>query len=670
MPSIVALPAAAESYLWAIILFPLAGAVVNGLAGRRIGRANVALVAVSAMLGALIVSSIAFAWAVQGEVLHFRGDPWFRVAGPDGRALVSIPWGLVVDRLSGTMIMVVTGVGTLIHVYSVGYMSHDRDRRRFFGFLNLFVASMLLLVLADNYLLLYVGWEGVGLCSYLLIGFWYTDEAKAFAGRKAFVTNRIGDFGFLIGLFALFSIFGTASYGELAGMARTVDPAATIQGGLFAGRTFQWAITLALLGLFVGACGKSAQLPLYVWLPDAMAGPTPVSALIHAATMVTAGVYLVARNSYLFTLAPAAMATVTIVGAATALFAALIAFVQTDIKKVLAYSTVSQLGFMFIGVGCGAWWAGVLHLVTHAFFKGCLFLGAGSVMHGMGDETDIRKMGGLWRKMPWTALTFGVATVAATGIVPLSGFWSKDAILGSALFSHNPAWHQVGPLAYGIGAVAALGTAFYMTRLYALTFLGAPRTPAAEHAHESSPVMWVPLLVLAVAAAVALVLALPGSMVFEHYLAPVFQAGTDRLLRSGHFHAGAHPSWPYFAAWGIAAAGTLVAWVMYVGPATRSPADLAVAFPRLYRFAVDKFRVDELYEAVILEPVKLAAYLLWRIVDVFAVDGLLVNGVARVVGFVGGVVRLAQNGDVQRYAAIMAMAAAVILWTFLGAGGR
>jgi NADH-quinone oxidoreductase subunit L len=385
---------------------------------------------------------------------------------------------------------------------------------------------------------------------------------------------------------------------------------------------------------------------------------------------VTAGVYLVARNSYLFSLAPAAMATVTIVGACTALFAALIAFVQTDIKKVLAYSTVSQLGFMFIGVGCGAWWAGILHLVTHAFFKGCLFLGAGSVMHGMGDETDIRKMGGLWKKMPWTALTFGISTLAITGFVPLSGFWSKDAILGNAFFSHNPAWHSVGQVAYYLGVVAALGTAFYMSRLYFLTFVGAPRTPQAEHAHESSPVMTVPLMILAAAAVVALVLALPGSMIFEHYLAPVFEPGTQRLLAVGHFHAGAHPSWPYFVAWGIAAAGTGVAWTMYVGPAKTVPARLASAFPGVYQFAVDKFRVDELYAAVILEPVRVGAYLLWRIVDVFAIDGLFVNGVARVVAWVGGVVRLAQNGDVQRYAALMAMAAAVILWTVLGAGGR
>jgi NADH-quinone oxidoreductase subunit L len=365
------------------------------------------------------------------------------------------------------------------------------------------------------------------------------------------------------------------------------------------------------------------------------------------------------------------MATVTFVGALTALFAALIAFVQTDIKKVLAYSTVSQLGFMFIGVGSGVWWAGVLHLVTHAFFKGCLFLGAGSVMHGMGDETDIRKMGGLGRKMPWTALTFGISTLAITGFVPLSGFWSKDAILGGALFSHNPAWHSVGRIAYVIGVLAALGTAFYMSRLFFLTFVGKPRTPAAEHAHESSPVMWGPLLVLAILAVVAVGLAMPlHEPLFQRFTGPVFERGTERLLATEHLHSGAHPAWPYFAAWAIAALGTFVAWVMYAGPGREAPEKLARAFPYVYRFAVDKFRVDELYGAIVIEPTKYLAYILWRVVDVLAIDGLLVNGIARAVAFTGSIVRIAQNGDVQRYAAIMAMAAAVILWSVLGVGGR
>jgi NADH-quinone oxidoreductase subunit L len=372
------------------------------------------------------------------------------------------------------------------------------------------------------------------------------------------------------------------------------------------------------------------------------------------------------------------MSVVTIVGAATALVAALIAFVQNDIKKVLAYSTVSQLGFMFIGVGVGAWWAGILHLVTHAFFKGCLFLGAGSVMHGMGDETDIRKMGGLARKMPHTAWTFGIATLAITGFVPLSGFWSKDAILGAALFTHNPAWEAVGPVAYALGSLAALGTAFYMTRLYLLTFAGAPRTPAAEHAHESSPVMTVPLMVLAVLSVVALLLALPVDVaiipdeLFRRYLEPIFVRGTARLRGLGFLHEGEHPAWPFLAAWAIAAAGTFVAWAFYAGPARGAPAALATRFGALYRFTLDKFRVDELYDAVIVRPFRALARGLWRFVDVFLIDGI-VNGVGRTAAALGAMFRTFQNGDLQRYAAVMALAAAVILgtvaWTVLGPGG-
>ncbi|MBK9518406.1 MAG: NADH-quinone oxidoreductase subunit L [Anaeromyxobacter sp.] len=674
MPAL-ANPSAAEAYLWAIILFPLAGALINGLIGKRIGKGNATLVALGAMVGSLSIAVIAFSWALAGRTLHFRGDPWIAVTGSDGRALINLTWSLLVDRLSGTLLLVITGVGTLIHVYSVSYMSHEDDAgyARFFTYLNLFVAAMLTLVLGDSLLLTFVGWEGVGLCSYLLIGFWFTDPQKAYAGRKAFIVNRVGDFGFLVGVFSLIAIFGTPGYADLQAAARVVTPDAVITAGVFAGHTYQAAVTFALLALFVGATGKSAQLPLYIWLPDAMAGPTPVSALIHAATMVTAGVYLVARNSMLFTLAPAAMATVTLVGAITALFAAVIAFTQTDIKKVLAYSTVSQLGFMFIGVGCGAWWAGVLHLVTHAFFKACLFLGAGSVMHGMGDETDIRKMGGLARKMPHTHWTFLVASIAATGILPLSGYWSKDAILGNALFSHNPAWHQVGPWAYALGSLAALGTAFYMTRLYWLTFQGAPRTPAAEHAHESSFIMTVPLMVLAVLATVALVLGLPHgfgplSELFQSYLAPVFAPGTDRLLEVGHFRAGSHGVWPYLAAWGIALVGTLIGWSMYGGGLMKLPGQLAGALPRTYRLMVDKFRVDEIYDLFVVQPLKATAYFLWRVVDVFLIDGT-VNGVAKVAGLLGSFVRLSQNGDLQRYAAIMAVAAAAILWTVLGVGG-
>ncbi len=670
-------PFAAEASLWAIILFPLAGAAVNGLAGRRLGRGNVTLVALGAMVGSFAIAAVAFGWAAAGRVLHFQGDPWISVTGADGRTLVDAAWGLVVGRLSGTMILVVTGVGTLIHVYSTSYMSHEDDAgyARFFTYLNLFVAAMLVLVLGDSLILTFVGWEGVGLCSYLLIGFWFTDPQKAYAGRKAFVVNRIGDFGFLVGLFSLLAIFGTARYADLSALARTVSPGAIVAGGVFAGWTYQAAVTFALLCLFVGATGKSAQIPLYIWLPDAMAGPTPVSALIHAATMVTAGVYLVARNSMLFALAPAAMATVTLVGAATALLAAAIAFVQNDIKKVLAYSTVSQLGFMFIGVGAGVFSAGVLHLVTHAFFKACLFLGAGSVMHGMGDETDIRKMGGLWRRMPATAATFLVATLAITGFVPLSGFFSKDAILAGALHSANPAWPEVGPIAYALGSLAALGTAFYMSRLFFLTFVGAPRTHAAEHAHESSRLMTVPLAVLAALAVVGAVLGLPGdgawSELFGRFTEPVFAPALEALRRSGHLPAEqVESALPFLFAWVLAAAGTGIAWLLYAGPGRAAPARLARALPRTYQLVLDKFRIDELYEAVIVGPLRTLARVLWRVVDVFAIDGLLVNGAARAAGFAGTIARLPQNGDVQRYAAVMTVAAAVILWTVLGVGGQ
>ena len=667
MPPILDNPTAAQSYLWAIILLPLAGAVVNGLVGRRLGRGNVALIAIAVLGASFLLSLMAFYWVWHGVDLHLAGDPWFHVAGPDGRVMVTVKWGLLVDRLSGTMLLVVTGVGFLIHVYSASYMGHEDDfgYARFFAYLNLFVAAMLTLVLGDSLLLTFVGWEGVGLCSYLLIGFWYTDPQKAFCGRKAFVVNRIGDFGFLLGVFTLISIFGTADYGQLSAMSRVLVGSHVLTAGPFAGWTVRGALTFATLGLFVGCAGKSAQLPLYVWLPDAMAGPTPVSALIHAATMVTAGVYLVARTSFLFSLAPAAMATVAFVGAATALVSAVIAFAQNDIKKVLAYSTVSQLGFMFIGVGVGAFFAGILHLVTHAFFKACLFLGAGSVMHGMGEDTDIRNMGGLRRKMPHTYWTFLVAWAAITGIVPLSGFFSKDAILAGALFSRNAAWPGVGKVAYVLGMVAAAGTAFYMTRLVALTFWGKPRTQVAEHAHESSPVMTGPLWILAILSIVALVLGLPESELYKRFTDPVFAQATARLDIEGH-----HAVWPFAVAWLVSLSFGGLGWLMYAGGWRDLPGRLAVRFSRTYRFVLDKFRVDELYQLLVVEPLRGAAQVLSRAVDGFLIEGVLVNGSARLAALLGRAFRVAQNGNVQRYAAAIAIAAAVILWIAAGPGGR
>jgi NADH-quinone oxidoreductase subunit L len=673
MPSLLDNPAAAQSYLWAIILLPLAGALVNGLFGRRLGRGNVALIALAMVGGSFLLSLVAFAWAAGGTTLHFVGDWWFRVVDPTGRAPVSIPWGLLVDRLSGTMILIVTGVGFLIHLYSTGYMSHEDDAgyARFFTYLNLFIAAMLTLVLGDNLVLTFVGWEGVGLASYLLIGFWYTDEDKASAGRKAFVTNRIGDFGFLLGLFAIFSVFGTADFGQLSAKALSIRPDWVLTSGVFSGWTLQGAITFATLGLFVGAAGKSAQIPLYVWLPDAMAGPTPVSALIHAATMVTAGVYLVARTNFLFVLAPASMATVTLIGAATALFAAVIAFAQYDLKRILAYSTVSQLGFMFVGVGVGAYSAGVYHLMTHAFFKACLFLGAGSVMHAMHDDLDIRNMGGLKNRMPATSKTFLIATFAITGIIPLSGFFSKDAILGAALFSHNAAWPAVGKIAYALGTIAAAGTAFYMTRAYAMAFVGKPRTRTAEHAHESDWTMTLPLWILAILSIVALVLGLPAWLVGHHY-AELFQQFTDPVFGRAYKILGIEEHtaiWPYAVAWAVALVPGWLAWQMYAGSMRGFPERFVAAFPGFYRLVADKFRIDELYDFLFLRPVKKVAEVLWKAVDVFTIEGIFVNGVPKAVYAIGDVLRGWQNGNLQRYATVIAVGAAFILWAVLAAGG-
>ena len=674
MPSFMNDPAAAQSYLWAIILLPLAGAFVNGLFGRRLGRGNVAFVALAMVGGAFLLSVMAFAYAASGVNLRFSGDVWFRVAGPAGGTPVSIPWSLLVDRLSGTMILVVTGVGFLIHVYSTSYMAHEDDAgyARFFTYLNLFVGAMLILVLGDNLVLTFVGWEGVGLASYLLIGFWFTDVEKASAGRKAFVTNRIGDFGFLLGLFAILSLFGTTDYVRLSELTSGLQTDGVLTTGVFSGWTIRGALTFATLGLFVGAAGKSAQLPLYVWLPDAMAGPTPVSALIHAATMVTAGVYLVARTSFLYALTPATMATVAFVGALTALLAAVIAFAQNDLKRVLAYSTVSQLGYMFIGVGVGSYFAGVLHLVTHAFFKGLLFLAAGSVMHGMRDDLDVRNMGGLWRRMPSTARTFLVGTLAITGIVPLSGFFSKDAILSGALFSHNAAWPAVGKIAYVLGTIAAAGTAFYMVRAFALAFAGKPRTEAAEHAHESAAAMTVPLWILAFLSVAAAVLGLPPGIVGHHW-GELFAQFTEPVFAQAYRVLGVEEHlvlWPYAFAWAVALVPGWLAWQMYAGSLRAFPGRFAAAFPGFYRLVADKFRVDELYESILLRPVKMAAGTLWKVVDVFTIEGIFVNGIPRAVNGIGDVLRSLQNGNIQRYAALIAVAAAALLWVVLGVGGN
>jgi NADH-quinone oxidoreductase subunit L len=704
-------PAAVSQALWLIIALPVLGAIICGLFGRNLGRANVHLVACGSVAGSFLVSAITF-WTIQARssVINsaFSLEPiryavghdfgtWFSAGG------FTVHLGLAADHLSGAMLLVITGVGFLIHVYSSSYMEHDDGYWRFFAYLNLFVAMMLTLVLADSLPLMFVGWEGVGLCSYLLIGFWYTDPAKAFAGRKAFVTNRIGDFGLLVGMFLLVllvdafgrqatsanfttpgaaaawregvSQVGPLSFQAIEQLARglpanpagdAVSLASAIEAGPLAGKTFGGVLTCILLLFLLGAAGKSAQLPLYVWLPDAMAGPTPVSALIHAATMVTAGVYLFCRLSYLLVLSPTAMAVTAIIGALTALLAALIAFAQNDIKKVLAYSTVSQLGLMFLGVGMGVFWAAFLHVVTHAFFKACLFLGAGSVMHGNGDETDIKKLGGLRRDMPVTHITFLISTLAITGIVPLSGFFSKDAILHGVHSTHLEGYGWVTNVVWILGLTTALCTAFYMTRLYVLTFW-MPRSPEAksQHAHESAFPMVMPLVVLAALAVIFTIHGIPWMKLsngvhqtpMENFLSPVFRV-TDALVRDGGLvtvhHSPLAPAW--VMAWLIAAIGGISAFFCY----TRLFPSWKGATPSIARaarsLAYNKFYVDELYELIIIKPIKFVSFIFFKIIDSLLIDTVLVRGTAWVTARVGSGLRYLQTGDVQSYAAVMALA--------------
>jgi NADH-quinone oxidoreductase subunit L len=618
-----------------IVALPALGVVFAVVFGRRAPGA-VKLVA-PAVVGAAFALAV-LAWLelrglAPGAALRDHVYTWI-VAGPF-RAEAA----LRLDALSGLLTLVVTGVGFLIHVYSVGYMHGDRGFGRYFAYLNLFTTAMLVLVLADNLLLLFVGWEGVGLCSYLLIGFWYEKVENAAAGKKAFLVNRIGDAGFLLGLFLLVWTLGRHGVWtlEVAAIERHLDVlAAETVGG--------WPVALVVgLLLFVGATGKSAQIPLYVWLPDAMAGPTPVSALIHAATMVTAGVYLLARLHGLYALAPAALAVVAVVGALTALLAALVAVAQTDIKKVLAYSTVSQLGYMFLALGVGATGAAVFHLVTHAFFKALLFLGAGSVIHGLGGEQDMERMGGLRARMPVTFWTMAIATVAIAGLPPLSGFYSKDEILWGA-FAGPHAAPVLGVLGF---AVAGL-TAFYMGRLVCLTFLGASRAApeVAHHAHESPPVMTGPLAALAVLAVVGGFLPVPGWLEAAGF-------------GGAHGHATHAPLGFMALATAVAAAGLAVAWLLYVRwPGL--PALLAWRLGGAYALVRDKFRVDEVYAALVVRPLFAVADFGARRFDPGVVDGA-VNGAGVLVAATSGLWRRLQTGNVQHYALSFLVGALVLL---------
>jgi NADH-quinone oxidoreductase subunit L len=566
----------------------------------------------------------------------------------------SAPVAFQLDPLSSVMILVVTGVGFLIHVYSVGYMSHEKAFARYFVYLNLFTFAMLLLVLGSNFLLMFVGWEGVGLCSYLLIGYWFEKKSASDAGKKAFIVNRVGDFGFLVAIFLVFWTFGSVDYTEV--FARI--PGLKESGALTTG--IATAITLLL---FVGATGKSAQIPLYVWLPDAMEGPTPVSALIHAATMVTAGVYMVARTSALFLLAPASMGVVAVVGAATAIFSATIGICQNDIKRVLAYSTVSQLGYMFLACGVGAFTAGIFHLMTHAFFKALLFLGSGSVIHALSGEQDMQKMGSLKNRLPITFTTMFIATLAISGIPGFSGFFSKDEILWKSFSSghgHVGLW-LVGTAAAGI-------TAFYMFRLIFLTFFGPSRMdPEVEkHVHESPYSMTVPLMLLAVLSLaggwIGIPEALGGHNHFEAWLAPVFGHAADGAAHGGAHHSATLEYLLMAGSVGVALCGIGLAYYLYrVRP--EMPKEIAGRVPGLYDVVFHKYYVDEIYDAVIVRRIVNGSIWLWEAFDATFIDGI-VNGVAGLVRGAGDRVRHMQTGVVGNYA-LSLLLGAVILVGFL-----
>jgi NADH-quinone oxidoreductase subunit L len=648
------------SQLRFIPLLPLLGAAYLILFGRRHSKRVIHTVATVAVFASCVISLDAFFFGLP-PVVHEGGlidavFPWF-AAGE-----LAVDFTLRMDALSGLLCLVVTFIGTLIHVYSVGYMAHEKDYARFFAYLNLFCGAMLMLVLGDTLPVVFIGWEGVGLASYLLIGFWYQENANASAGKKAFITNRIGDFGFLIGMFLLFRATGTLNIPDILDAAKT---GWVLSAPLWLGQPVAF---WAGLFLFVGAAGKSAQIPLYVWLPDAMAGPTPVSALIHAATMVTAGVYLVARMSAVYMLAPAALAIVAIVGALTAVFAAIIGFAQNDFKKVLAYSTVSQLGFMFVGVGTANFAAGIFHLFTHAFFKAGLFLCAGSVMHAMSGSGDITKMGGLGKHLPWTTRVFQACWLAICGVPIFSGFFSKDAILDGAFATHvyGPGLAWVGPLVGVLLLLAALGTAFYMSRLYFLVFTGPCRADAhvQEHIHESPVSMVFPLVVLAIGAVLAGLAAIPpairelfgkhGESTLAVWLAPA--VGEPMDVAHGL-------EWSVMATSSIVAlAGIGLAYVFF-GGGYRQPAQaFAEKMPGFVALVRDKFRVDELYAKILLRPFRLLCDIVFQLVDRILIDKILIGGWTLVADTVGRVFRFFQAGDVQRYLAVFAIGASVVVW--------
>ena len=646
-------------FVWLVPLLPLAGFLLNGSLALAKSRAKgiVSVIGVGTLLAAFGVAVyvvLDLARTHPDAPVVFRYWDWI----PVGTLQVSA--ALQVDQLSAVMLLVVTGVGSLIHIFSVGYMHDDDGYARYFAYLNLFVFFMVTLVLGANFPVTFVGWEGVGLCSYLLIGFWFEEKLNADAGKKAFIMNRIGDFGFLVAMFLIWQHTGSLDYTTVFAQA----PTALAGGGI---------ATAITLFLFLGCTGKSAQIPLYTWLPDAMAGPTPVSALIHAATMVTAGVFLVARTNVLFALAPLSQAVVAGVGAATALFAATIALKQWDIKRVLAYSTVSQLGYMFVGVGTGAMAAGIFHLATHAFFKALLFLGSGSVIHAMHhayhathsheDAQDMRNMGGLARYLPWTCTLMWIATLAIAGIPPFSGFFSKDEILGAAFArgTAQPVWYVF----WALGLGAALLTAFYMTRMMLYTFHGPNRTGSREetHLHEAPAVMTGPLVVLGILSLVGGALNLPalvgGSAWLEHWLEPITVAGAALVHLP---EVASSTEWTLIGtAVAIAIVG-IVAALRMLDLTALVPARSALAETGLGRILNKKWYVDELYDAVIVRPIMwFSRAVLWRVVDTGIIDGAGVNGAAATSRILGWLTSRLQTGELGFYAVIFVIGVVVVL---------
>lgn len=630
---------AAESPLiLAMFLFPLLGALVNGLLLRPTSPRRAGVIASGFAGAAFVVALVLYGkFMSSGQTLAWSA-PWF------GAGQLQVNWGFRFDAFTALMALVVTGIGTAIHVYSVGYMSEEPTPYRYFAYLNLFLAAMVILITGDSLPVLFVGWEGVGLCSYLLIGYWYEDPEKAKAGMKAFLLNRIGDAGFILGIFLCWDLFQSVRFTDMAEFMARPEVLSQLP---------MWKLNLAGICLFIGAMGKSAQIPLYVWLPDAMAGPTPVSALIHAATMVTAGVYLVTRMHFLFDAAPQAALLVGWIGAATSLLAALIATAQRDIKKVLAYSTVSQLGLMFLALGCGAYVAAVFHLMTHAFFKALMFLGAGSVIHGLHGEQDIFKMGGLRKEMPVTFWTFAVGWAAICGLPPLSGFFSKDMILYSAATSGH------GPWLWAIGSLASLLTAFYMTRMFVLTFFGTFR--GHGHAHESPLVMTVPLVLLAIGSAVAGFVEMPH----DFHLMPGYLTQFLGNAVPGPNHE-AHGFLSELGAMAVATPLAIlaiaVAWVLY----SRPNAATANAGPlEPFRTAAEnKFWVDELYGLLFVKPFDKLAQFLSAIFDKKIIDGavLFPTKVARTAA---SAMSALQFGSAQFYLLLMCLGGLIVVWIVL-----